>query len=939
MRDINLRKIFNFLILLSLSTANAFFITKDEHVDEKTLLAHKTSVIQADATANFRLAQSHGSEIFAFLSLTELPYSNKYTHSFKKLRAKPIAKTALWHDNIFDPTDAAWKKILLEWAQKIVDLGFDGFYLNKIENIKLIAEKYPAKAKVFWSGIEAIVRELKTKFPNKKILMEEGFEILDSVHNIADGFVANTLFQKYDFKNKAFELSDEAQISEKLKILNKAKKKGLKVYVKEYCHPSEIALGNKIAAKVKKAGYEPIIVSPKYRTQMVAPIRPIRRHWFCIYGKPKNNGNVKSSKEKRPDKTLCHKLFQLPFECYGHEVNYCNFYEENLPFKLSFENRGIIIDESFVEPKNANRQAHLVNWIIWHKAHGFKVLFLGKIPNFIPKRLFNLKGNNSVVEHIEKLEVLKNSPSFIDKEIKVKFNKEKKFYSLHSNSTEGQILSLQATDKDGQQYQFDPIFTAKWGGAILSPYIYSNNADGTLVLKADLFKFVKKFIKPTSPRPEWIPVPDTTTLQGLRSAFIHVDGDGIFDSAQDENKPLISKLKEQIFIPYGFPTTISVITKDFDKLDEIQYNNFVSAAELPFIDVATHSHTHPYFWQHKKNKHIPDLKQSHNFSNAEKVNLSREIRKSISILNKKLFPIYKKTNIFLWSGDSRPSPQAIRLLDSLGVNNINGGSTSISKQNNFQAFISPKSIHWKNALQCLAPMQNEFFYTNERQDSSYKKVLETFELTESPFRIKPVNVHYDFYVAKDVERINTLETVYNWLKNHELSFISARRYTDIVKDSYGTKIFYANDNNWIIVSDGKIRTLRIPVSSKLYPDLKNSKGILGFRDVNNARYIHTDGSRRVELKLIINEPHVPYLVYADAHIQFFCREDKSLKFFINKTSHHKEKCSVCIAGFAKNAKLKFKVNQHAWEEKLTDQKGQIVLNLPKLAMVEVSNFD
>jgi hypothetical protein len=75
------------------------------------------------------------------------------------------------------------------------------------------------------------------------------------------------------------------------------------------------------------------------------------------------------------------------------------------------------------------------------------------------------------------------------------------------------------------------------------------------------------------------------------------------------------------------------------------------------------------------------------------------------------------------------------------------------------------------------------------------------------------------------------------------------------------------DGAWDIRGLDSLRTLRLLTSSK-WPDLERSKGVIGFRDAQQGRYLHLlpDDDGRVLLFTTPEPPLSPYLLHTNGRI-------------------------------------------------------------------------
>ena len=256
-------------------------------------------------------------------------------------------------------------------------------------------------------------------------------------------------------------------------------------------------------------------------------------------------------------------------------------------------------------------------------------------------------------------------------------------------------------------------------------------------------------------------------------------------------------------------------------------------------------------------QHLP-LKAEFKYDDVDP---EREVAGSVQYINEQLLPKSKRVEIMLWSGSCRPHPEAIRLAEKLGIEHMNGGSTIISKRWPGRAGIAPRTTMMGDSVQVYAPNQNEMQYTGDWRApflGGYAAVIETFQLTETPRRLKPVNVYYHFYSAGRRDSFNALTHVYDWAMAQPLHAITAAEYARLVRDCRRAEITALDARRWHVSHHGDCQTLRMKTSAG-YPVLDEANGVVGWNDEGEWRYVHTMG-REVELLLTDKKQIKPSVV-------------------------------------------------------------------------------
>ncbi|MBS0506542.1 MAG: hypothetical protein JSR53_04070, partial [Proteobacteria bacterium] len=411
-----------------------------------------------------------------------------------------------------------------------------------------------------------------------------------------------------------------------------------------------------------------------------------------------------------------------------------------------------------------------------------------------------------------------------------------------------------------------------WGGFVLDPnvhYLVPGTDDKRWVV--DPFAYLQQAL-----RLQPLPVPDTTTENGRRLLLAHVDGDGFPSLAEFPGSPLAAQvLLTEVFEKYRIPQTMSVIEAEVapDGLYPALSPRMEAVARkmfrLPYIDVGSHSYTHPFLWdasvRHGLFKDNADAAMSLTMPGYT-MDLTREIVGSTRYINERLAPKDKPVSIMQWTGDTSPSAQALEITYGAGLLNINGGDTSISRANPTLTAIGALGLRKNGFLQVYAPITNENIYTNLWTGPfyGYERAIETFEMTGSPRRIKPVGIYYHTYSASKPASLKALRKVYDWALAQPLHPVRASEFITKVQDFYAYAIA-REGNGWRLrSSNGALRTVRLPAALGL-PQPAASQAVAGWRPGSDGNYVHLSGPTAL-LQTSQQPDATPYLYEANARL-------------------------------------------------------------------------
>jgi hypothetical protein len=264
-------------------------------------------------------------------------------------------------------------------------------------------------------------------------------------------------------------------------------------------------------------------------------------------------------------------------------------------------------------------------------------------------------------------------------------------------------------------------------------------------------------------------------------------------------------------------------------------------------------------------------------------NLQAEIPGSIEYIDSRLAPPGKRTRVFLWTGDTAPTQEAVELASASGVVNMNGGDTLITRSEPTLTAVAGLGLLRGPALQVFAPMQNENLYTNEWTGPFYgfERVIETFELTESPLRVKPINIYYHTYSATKSASLLALNRVYDWAERQSTVPVYASDYIRKVMDFHAIAIardWRVQAPTWRVRGDGALRTLRIPADATVA--LGASQHVAGVAAGPHVRYVHL-AAAEARLTLASEARPPVHVASAAGWITDLKRSDRALSFTLH----------------------------------------------------------
>jgi polysaccharide biosynthesis protein PelA len=923
--------------------------------DMEELKRHDLSILSPYARVDVHALIRSAHRPFAYLSAVEIAPDARYRAEVERLGIPLLGKNANWGGDIADVSDPKWTDFVVNHlAAAAVKQGYRGFFLDTLDSVAMAEQAQPEKGKAFREGLVRLIRALKKAYPDRDIILNRGFGLLSSVAEVIDGVMVESLFQKYDFNTKAY-LPESADGSQwLLNILGKIRNAGLNVYVLDYVAENDLALAARTARRIESLGYNAFIstvaLDGKFLNDASVPPLPpgaieFPRQILALYGN--NSTNVEYLTAYPTDSGVSH-LLQMPLEWFGYDVEYSHAWKDELPATVSSEIAGIIVDRGVTIPPAKERA--VADWLIARKRDGLKILFMGNIPFEDPAvrahiaKEFGMGGTALTLDGLRSLK-LERAGKHTSYEAPVQLTLAD-FADLQAPAGADVWISFSAS-KEGKRVTFDPVFLTSWGGAMLDPHILFMRPDEYEMWKIDPFEFIRHWLGDPA-----FPGPDTTTRDGVRMFFAHIDGDGFRHKSRARRGSRSGDyIYQELIRKYPFPVTCSIIEAEVSAAivgqGEGDVKLLTSQAREMFrdekVEAGSHSYSHPFFWlANDRNLDIYDrrnLEIKPERSYGQNVDYYREVVGSIRFIEKELLPPGKTVEIMLWSGNCRPGSQALEWCTKLGVENMNGGDTAMTRKNRSFTRVFGATVPWGDSLQVYAAHQNENVYRLRWKGGSspdsvfwsgFVLALDSFNNTEEPRRIKPVNIYYHWYSGDNIASFNALKQLYEWSSKQELHSVTAAPYARIARDARATRMYRAGPNRWIARNGGHCRTFRMRWTGDV-PDLARSVGVSGWRRHKDTLYIHTTGTKQTEIALAKQPERHLYLESSTAEIRFQKLSANAAEFQLKDF----RPCRVVMGGLEAGESVNVTVNRNTRAFR-ADKDGKLWMQFPAESRVKIA---
>lgn len=448
------------------------------------------------------------------------------------------------------------------------------------------------------------------------------------------------------------------------------------------------------------------------------------------------------------------------------------------------------------------------------------------------------------------------------------------------------------------------ILSGPHGGWIASGYThFASDRQDQLQWYLNPFEFLRLAFATDD-----LPKLDTTTLSGRRLYYGHIDGDGwrnvteVAAHARQKRSSAEVILKEVIEPFPDLPFTVGPIVGDLDAEWFGTRDSLAVARQilsLPWVEAGSHTYSHPLDWESlcQAPAHSPaaqsrlervfawfqpaqwtalhraierysrpeaaetgkeGLRRGHSrlrSYNLFAFRLDQEIAGSVAFLNR-LLPAGKRVRILQWSGTTMVPEAALLAARAAGIRNINGGDTRFDPEFHSYAWVAPSGRQVGALHQVYSSDSNENTYTNlwKERYFGYRYLPETLRHTDSPIRIKPVNLYFHMYSGEKDASLGAVIGNLRYARTQELAPVTAARYAAIVDGFDSASIVALGARRWRIDNRDGLDTVRFDRAEGESVDFAKSSGVIGERRFQGSLYVSLDSADRAPVVALARRP-------------------------------------------------------------------------------------
>ncbi|MDQ7066899.1 MAG: endo alpha-1,4 polygalactosaminidase [Sulfurimonas sp.] len=268
------------LLFASLNSKSAM-VYYGEKISYSMVGIHEYIIVQPNLTNTYTHGFSlYKNQMYAYISIGEI---DRTLEVYKDVKKEWImAQNSAWSSDILDLKSKEYRefmfKRLIEPARK---KGFKNFFFDTLDSYEVYSKSKEQRV-ANREALIAFIKEFHKRYPDSKLILNRGFNIIDDVHDI----IQAVLFESYYYGVSGKELSYEAvspQDREWLDIyIKKIKDYGLDVICLDYLDFKNEQETIELTQKIAKKGMIPYVSTRDLKRYGVSSKNAIKREIFTL---------------------------------------------------------------------------------------------------------------------------------------------------------------------------------------------------------------------------------------------------------------------------------------------------------------------------------------------------------------------------------------------------------------------------------------------------------------------------------------------------------------------------------------------------------------------------------------------------------------------------------------------------------------------------------
>lgn len=203
-----------------------------------------------------------GKTVLAYLSLGEIKQNRSWFDSVKQEGLLLMENRNSPGSFIVDVRDKRWvSRVIEELIPDLLRREFHGVFLDTLDNPVELERKDGKKYEGMTDAATRLVLTIRRHYPEIKIMMNRGYELLPRVGNVIDMELGESVFSEYKFDTQTYGLVATEAYELQVKRLHNAAKDfpSLAIYTLDYWDPNDKEGIAKIYQTERDNGFLPLV--------------------------------------------------------------------------------------------------------------------------------------------------------------------------------------------------------------------------------------------------------------------------------------------------------------------------------------------------------------------------------------------------------------------------------------------------------------------------------------------------------------------------------------------------------------------------------------------------------------------------------------------------------------------------------------------------------
>ena len=191
--------------------------------------------------------KSQNEKVVAYISLGEINVNSSYFHQFN---SDFSGKNEVWNSHYLNLKSEKTIEILMKMIDNILANGYDGLFLDNIDNFSDFGPQSNQKLEVI-----KLIKQIKTEYFDHILIQNSGLQLINETKPYIDSVVVESVASNFTFDDNSYKLRAEYEFDEYINKLILIKKQyHLPILLIEYANT--IPLRNAIEKRIKPTRFD-----------------------------------------------------------------------------------------------------------------------------------------------------------------------------------------------------------------------------------------------------------------------------------------------------------------------------------------------------------------------------------------------------------------------------------------------------------------------------------------------------------------------------------------------------------------------------------------------------------------------------------------------------------------------------------------------------------